>query len=261
MPDQLSDVELQCSSQELFTLAALLGAEALVGVSDPFPGWLTEEIQEVMRQAQQRLAEREVLRFVNSQWQMSACIALLLSTLIEPQAVLLANLSLMTGEYQQLVFYARSPFFTELTVTCAESYRLRLLEEGDQVLTRIQDFWQVDAQLSPPAANSFLLPKKTLDQACQVLEQAESLLKPYGMAGETFLHSLHTAQRNGAVVAMRRSATWQVGGKGFLQGENGLWLLRSVQQSGESWVEVIPSDAQALLGELHTLLQLFWVGK
>ncbi len=261
MAASLGDNALSCSPPELFTLAALLGGQTLIGIPDPFPGWLTEEIQDVMTQAQERLAERDVLRRVNNEWRMDAFAALLIGTLIEPQAVLLVNLSLPGSKLQQKALYARYPFFTELSETSDGGYRLSLLEESGQAFSFILDFWQVDEQAAPAGAVDFSLPQKTLDQARQSPEQAESLLKPYGPAAETFLHSLRTAQRNGSVVAMRKRGTWQVGGMGFLQAENGLWRLRSFQQGGENWVEAIPSDVSHLQAELRALLQSFWPGE
>jgi len=257
----LEENGLFCSPPELFTLAALLGGQTLIGIPDPFPGWLAEEIQDVMAQTQQRLAEREVLRRVNNEWRMDAFAALLVGTMTEPQAVLLANLSLPGGELHHRALYARLPFFTELSETPEGGYRLRLLEEGQQALASILEFWQVEERVAPAPGSSFSLPQKTLDQARQSLQQAEALLRPYGPAAATFLDSLRRAQRNGSVVAMRKRNAWQVGGMGFLQAENGLWRLRSFQQGGEDWVEAIPCETTSLQAELRALLQSFWPGE
>jgi hypothetical protein len=259
MTAELLDIGLQCSHHELFTLAALLGGETLIGVPDPFPGWLTEEIRDAMRQAQEQLIERNVLRVVDSDIRMDAFVALLVGTLIEPQAVLLANLSQARGEIQQKTFYARSPFSIELTRTSEDNYHLHLLADGEQVHSLILGFWGVDAKVPPAKSPAFSLPQRILEQLRHTSEQVKNMLKPYGTGGEIFLRSLRSAQRNGAVVAMRKRATWQVGGMGFLQAENGLWRLRSFHQSGENWVEVIPCDLSSLQAELHVLLASFWL--
>ncbi len=261
MAASLEENGLICSPPELFTLAALLGGQTLIGIPDPFPGWLTEEIQDLMTQTQEQLAERDILRRVNNEWRMDAFAALLVGTLIEPQAVLLVNLSLPGEKLQRKALYARLPFFTELSETQEGGYRLRLLEESGQAFSSVLDFWQVDAQAAPGGAVAFSVPQRTLDQARQSPEQSESLLKSYGPAAETFLHSLRTAQRNGSLVAMRKRNAWQVGGMGFLQAENGLWRLRSFQQGGEDWVEAIPCKATDLETELRALLQSFWPGE
>lgn len=58
LPEKMA---LQCSTIELYTLASLVGGEMLVGVPDPFQGWLREEIELSMQKARQTLIQRNVL--------------------------------------------------------------------------------------------------------------------------------------------------------------------------------------------------------
>jgi len=49
------ETSIMLSPPELFTLASLLGGKTLIGIPDPFPGWLSEEIQQTMQSAQSSL--------------------------------------------------------------------------------------------------------------------------------------------------------------------------------------------------------------
>lgn len=49
------------SNVELFFLCGLMGSQCLIGVADPFPGYLTEEIKEIWEDTQKSLIQRELL--------------------------------------------------------------------------------------------------------------------------------------------------------------------------------------------------------
>jgi len=255
-----SDFDLTCSPQELFTLAALLGGQLLIGFPDPFPGWLTEEIQEAMVQSQQALVERDYLRQENGEWRMDALVAALIGTLIAPSAVLLVTASAPSAQMQRQAFYARPPFLVQVT-EAQEGYHLHPLSEDRQALAAILNLWQVECT-TPAAEESFSMPEKLLEQVRQALAQApaqaEALLRPYGASGEAFLRSLERARRNGALVVMRQRGVWQVGGLGFLESENGLWRLRSFQSNAQDWVECLPCSIAELWQEVAVLLERYF---
>ena len=53
---------LTCSAQELIFLAGVLGADALIGVEDPFRGWFGEELKAAWEETKQDLARKRLLR-------------------------------------------------------------------------------------------------------------------------------------------------------------------------------------------------------
>jgi hypothetical protein len=52
---------LECTGRELFYLSSLAGGGALIGIPDPFTGWLADDIADTMQQAQADLAQRHVV--------------------------------------------------------------------------------------------------------------------------------------------------------------------------------------------------------
>ncbi len=52
---------ITCTPAEAAFLASLLGAHTLLGLSDPFHGWLADEIGEAWERARTTLAERRYL--------------------------------------------------------------------------------------------------------------------------------------------------------------------------------------------------------
>jgi len=60
------------------------------------------------------------------------------------------------------------------------------------------------------------------------------------------------------LVVMRQRGTWQAGGLGFLEGENGLWRLRSFQSNAQDWVECLPCSAAELWQQVEALLERYF---
>lgn len=59
--EKATRTEWRCTSTELYLLAGLAGARALVGVADPFPGFLAEEVQATIEPLKQELQDQQVL--------------------------------------------------------------------------------------------------------------------------------------------------------------------------------------------------------
>jgi len=259
-----SEFTLTCSTQELFTLASLLGGEMLIGVPDPFPGWLTEEIEEAMQEARKALAERGHLTLrPDGQVVMDVATAALVGTLVAPQSVVLLTETMPDVTPNQSAFYHRSPL-TVFLKNEGNTLSLSPIEEPDALYEQIVDIWQVGAQKAA-RAETFSLPESAIQSAREARTAGEAAvqraLQQTGAGtknARTLARTLSTPHRNGALVAMcPRENSWETGGLGMLAGENGMWLLRSCTRQQTNWVELDPCSGKKLAEEIQKLLRRF----
>jgi hypothetical protein len=255
---------LVCSSVELYTLASLLGGEMLTGLPDPFPGWLTEEIQAAMEEARQSLTTRGILApREDGQMVMDVVAAALVGTLVSPQAVFILTVTGPEPPPRQVNLYYRVP----LTVAMErreENWALGFLPDTAAIARRVQELWHLGPQKAV-RASSFSLSEKEMEQVRQarVLGEKEVLshLEKAGVppaSARAMARTLTAPRQNGAMVALcSRQGVWDTGGLGILEGENGLWLLRSFSRQGANWIECVPRSGQQLMAEVETLLHRF----
>jgi len=254
---------LVLSPPELFTLASLMGGEMLLGIPDPFPGWLTEEIVEAMEAARQKMVERGLLVLQSDgQIVIDAIVAALIWPIVTPQVVLLLTGGVPDQPSQQISFYHHSPL-TVAVELYGEQWNVYPLPDRTSLSEQIRNRWQLREQQGTDA-QTFSLPEDALQAALQVLPSEEEVCRSLQEAGvppaaaRAAARTLTTLRQNGALVAIRRRAElWQTEGLGILEGENGLWLLRSLTRRGHPWVEFTPCPASEIMDEIDALLDRF----
>ena len=259
-----SEWNLSCSNVELFTLASLLGGVMLVGVPDPFPGWLTEEIEEAMQAARKTLAERGHLTLrPDGQVVMDVATAALVGTLVAPRAVFLLTEATPDKAPRQWACYHRPPL-TVLLESEGEALSLKPLEGQSALFEQVVSAWQLGVQKAV-RAETLSLPESAMQSEREARTAGEAAMQnALQQAGagaknaRALARTLSASRRSGALVAMRpRENSWETGGLGMLDGENGLWLLRSFTRQQADWVELIPCSAQKLSAEIEMLLKHF----
>ena len=254
---------LVLSPPELFTLASLMGGEMLLGIPDPFPGWLTEEIVEAMEAARQKMVERGFLALQSDgQIVIDAIVAALIWPIVTPQVVLLLIGGVPDQPSQQISFYHHSPL-TVAVELYGEQWNVYPLLDRTALSEQIRQRWQLKEQQGADA-QAFSLPEDALQAALQVLPAEEKVCRALQETGVpptaacAAARTLTTLRQNGALVAIRRRAElWQTEGLGILEGENGLWLLRSLTRRGHPWVEFTPCPASEIMDEIDALLDRF----
>lgn len=258
----LNEMNLSCSTEELFTLVSLLGGDVLVGVPDPFPGWLTEEIAEAMAAAQTTLVEHGYLMaLADGKVQMDVLTAAQIGAMAAPQAVFLLT-STVPGEMpRQVVFYHRAPI-TVLLERNGDQYHLKSLSSENVILSEIKEFWKLD-QRKAVDADSISVPQAVLQSVQEIIsagrDKIQKRLEEAGVAKENaraLAITLTSSELNGALVSLRpQPNSWDVGGLGILSGENGQWLLRSFSRQQTDWVGLTPSSDEKIIKEIEALLR------
>lgn len=263
MNELLTQNHFTCSSEELFTLASMLGGETLIGIPDPFPGWLTEEIEAAVSKSCEELVQRGYLQELNGEMSMDILVAALVATVIEPEVAIILTMHHPPAMPQQELFYRRSPLIVHLHPSDG-LYTLTALSSSQEILSLIWKAWGLGAQKAAKG-KGFSVPQEALDSVREALGQGEQearrVLRLAGVelgSARAFVRTLQTGVRNGTLIALRPlETTWQVEGIGILEGENGLWWLRPFHRQTAEWVECTPCSAAELREEIGALLERF----
>jgi len=242
---------ITCSAQEMVFLASLLGADTLLGIDDPFMGWLADEIEEAWQRARTALVER---RFIEVQSDggivMDIAVAALVGTCAFPEASFILTVT-PAGERTDVRYFHLTGYLAVEQAVVNDGYRLTALEDAQAVFMRMTGLLGLHNQQATPGTGGALAEERLLQArtlACESgIEAAQSALHQAGLDPDTaaaLAKTLAHPVRNGALVALaRREFTWEVAGLGLLEGQNGLWRLRAFTRGGENWVEATPCDA------------------
>lgn len=253
---------ITCSAIEATFLASLLGGDMLLGMPDPFPGWLTEEIHASWAQAQKTLAERRYIEIESDgRIVIDTAVAALVSTWASPEASFILTFTSPDTSNQTRYFHLTRYLAVEQHLTSESLYQLTALEDARAIFQRIMQIWRLKDQTAAPGAKT-LLSAETLTRVRTVAQEnvveAETLLKQAGVDEATACalgRTLAQPNANGALVALaRRTEGWDVFGLGILESVNGLWRLRSFNRDLENWIEVIPADAAQVCVEIRRLM-------
>ena len=245
---------ITCSAREMTFLAGSLGADTLLGVADPFVGWLADEIEQAGEQTQATLAGRKFIEIQpDGGIVMDVAVAALVGTCAFPDASFVVTFTPAGGEAVTRHLYVTPQLAVEqVAVTGPDTaYRLMALENGKAAYQRILQIFGLNGQQAVSASGGEL-PEAGLVRARSAaaeagLEEAQKVLQKAGLgedAAAALAETLSNPIANGALVALARQETaWDVAGLGLLEGENGLWRLRAFTRDGENWVEARSCDA------------------
>lgn len=251
-----------CSAIELTFLASLLGAETLVGIPDPFTGWLTEEVEAAWGQARAALADRGAIRLLpGGRVEVDHAVANLVYACATPVGSVMVTYTPADGQDECYYFHAKDGVVVQQERAGA-LHALTPCESPDHVWQRMTEILPLSdrpAFTAPPA----LLPGEDLARTRKLAAERGPeaaavklrLLDIHPTTAELLAQTLFRPVGNGAVVSLvPRQDEWTVDGIGVLEGENGLWLMRSTRQGDEEWVRLAPSGKAEAEAEIRRLL-------
>ncbi len=253
---------ITCTPAEAAFLASLLGAHTLLGLSDPFHGWLADEIGEAWERARTTLAERRYLEVAAEEnLVIDTMVAALIGTWAFSQASFLLTVTRFdrTARY---AFHLTRHLGVEQIEEDPSQVRLTALRDAAAVHQRIVELLGLQEQAAAasrpaamPATALFEARAAALASGC---EGAREVLAQAGVDPEiarALAETMADPRANAALVALvPRVAAWEVGGLGVLEGRNGQWRLRRYSRGSEEWVEAIPCAADEMRHEVRRLM-------
>lgn len=251
---------ITCSPVEASFLAGLLGGTALVGMADPFQGWLADEIEAAWADARASLTSR---RFIEVQGDgrivMDIDVAALIAAWAFADVSFLLTCTTAEGRVEECNFHVRQGQAVEQRMTENGTIRLTPLKNVAAVYRRIADRLRLRNQPAATGARASL-PEAVLVQARAIAAErgaaaASAVLRQAYLptaTADALAEALATPSLNGALAVLARlEIGWDVAGMGVLEGPSGLWRLRAFSQEGENWVEVVPCDAEGARTDLR----------
>jgi len=224
-----------CSTIELTYLASVLGTEALVGVPDPFIGYLTEETEAAWAAARTALGERGVIALSPAGLPaVRADVARLVRICGQPDGSLMLTCTHGEGEAMACYLHTAEGLTVEQHAS-TEAASLRALTDSSQVWHRVRELLRLTDRPSPGSCPAATLPPAELASLrAMAFEQgalaAAAHLSQMGLPADTARLLSETLCRpvsNGSAISLiHRHGEWLAEGVGILEGENGLWLLR-----------------------------------
>lgn len=211
---------VELDAAEFTFLAALMQADTVLGLADPFGGLLGQEIEQLWAQAQQTLLEKNYIALDSEQRVvMDTTVAALVSVCCYPAVTFALSFEPVQGDPLLSYFHLYKDLVVEQFVQTG-TYQLRDIGSYDQLVPRLLELCKLERQ--------------------QYLESQANLGNLQGTGGLL------------AIVA--ESAAWQVTGFGFLVGDQGLGLLWPTNRKGEEIVEFQACSFHQLVGELNNLV-------
>lgn len=236
-----SALVITCTRTEAAFLASLLGADLLIGLDDPFRGWLADEIEAAWEEAKSALAQRQFIRIEEDGGiVMDTTVAALIGVWAFADASFLLRLTTWPHAEHTVAFHVVPPLSVEVHVE-EEQCHLTPLEDAMAVYQRIVTLCQIETPSSLPDIRLYIeenvlsealtrAQEEETTKVAQFLQQHSSIS---AQGAEVLADTLSHLVRSGMLVGMaRRSTTWEVDSTGFLVGQNGLWCLRSINHKG-----------------------------
>jgi hypothetical protein len=255
-------MRITCSAHEFTFLARLLGANSLVGMIDPYIGWLSEEITAAWETARDSLAARGFLAIdANGQVLPNPAVAALIATCAFPDASFILTNSAATGHQEVRYFHCTRHLAIERTEHGA-GYQLAALSDAVAIYDRLRTLiaWDNRSAVSSPGGEVAEATLKAARRYAAAGDQpaAEAILQRAGLDASTvtaLAQTLAQPKRTASLVAItRRETVWDVTGLGMLDGEHGMWYLRLFPRGRDTRVEIQPCPAKTMAEQVRQVM-------
>lgn len=257
----MKSAEVHGTAVEMVLLAGLLGAEQVLGVEDPFHGWLAEEVDSAWQETRAGLLARGYLTSgPGGTTTLDETVAALVGTWAYARASFVVSATRELGPAQVAYYHVGDHLAVE-QVRTDDGCRLVALGDAEAVLARVCRLSGLAAQAAA-AQGSIALPESDLRRAREAAQAGGApaalplLLRPGASDkdAQALAATLAEPLANSALAGLaRRGDAWEVAGLALLEGRNGLWRLRPFARDGADWVEAIPCAAAAAAQELRQL--------
>lgn len=261
--------EFSVSTMELVYLAALLGADGLLGVDDPFSGQLRDEVAEGLARARNSLVARGLVAMsAAGTVAVARDLAAMVNACARPDASLLLTHTDGTQTHRVRCFHQSGGKTVELSVgPDADSISVMTELAGpDEVALRAWRMLGLRDQAVPPggpvtlSADALRAGRRAAAESGAAA--GESFLAGEGVPPEAargLAQALAEPIANGSAVAMcKRDPEWDVTGFSFLHGIEGAWLLKPMRFGTTDSVEAVPVTGRQARAELDGLIGRVW---
>lgn len=256
---------LDFSPAELALLLSLFQAPGMLGLKDPFPGMLADEIEAQLSEAKQSLQARDYIRVsVDGGVTIDRTVAGLVAACAFPEYTLVATYEHSKGRRDTCYIHFRENLIVEDAVMDSGQHQLTALRDREVALKRLLRQLRLSKQVAAPGRACIVSESLLFEARGAAVDEgvakAIPLLTSGGVDADAAAHIADTLSHpvsNSAMALIKFGDRQKQSVEGFalLEGKNGLWSLRSVSKgSREPLVEIAPCDASEAIRQVVELV-------
>lgn len=262
-----ASLSLAFSSQELWFLFSLFGPGVVLGMENPYLGWLMEEREAANREALRSLVDRGLARVVSDdEIDLDDVLAQMVQVCVQPlhSLILHAQKASPTPAAERRYVHWGETLLVEHRLMSEDRHRLTALPDQDALVPRLENVLRLNTPVRSDGED-FVIKEDVLFQAGQRCSNGENkmalaLLEDAGLQEDTaarLVKALTSPVANSAAVVVVNRAerdTHHVRGMAVLEGEEDLWMMMPFEHNNAAYVRFVPAGAQELRDKLLAIL-------
>lgn len=263
--NQPSRTDWLCTDSELYLLAGMLGSRGLVGVADPFPGYLAEEVQEKVAELRDHLLARGGLVGTSDSFTLDESLVPWLQTIAFAKTVYWITDNGSAAPWQGHVYVGDELVVAKAAADASGQSRVYTMGTPEEARSAVLARFALADEAALPFA-TVMISQASCEQAVALSRsgngsaELQALIACFAEEGlseahadalaRSFAEPLHLGQwvRMEPVVG-----GWNVRDLGFCCSEQGHWLLSFVTRGEKRFVEFRPASG----GEVKQALAEF----
>lgn len=263
----ITSLSLDFSTQELWFLFSLFGPAVILGVENPYLGWLMDEREEAQKDALHTLVDRDLVRILaDDEIAVDDVLARMIEVCANPRhsLILHAQGANASGIGERRFVHYGGKLLVEHAILDVQQHRLTAIKDNTALIDYITPLLRLDTS-ARSEGERFKVNEKTLFEARELCEnkkdqEALSLLRESGLDDKIASALVNTlngpVSNSAAVVVVNRIErdTQHVRGMAILEGEQDVWMMRPYDRNGSAYVEFTPADAKTLKERLAAIL-------
>lgn len=254
---------INLASKQLWLLLAEYAPITVIGIENPYQGWLVEDIEADAEKSIQALKDQGLLNSTdNDSFELLPDLRLAVDLIAKPQTILI-TLDSSTGEFQEQTYYYLGKQESVRMLREADKLRLERIPNRPSLLDLLLN--DLPLPETPLSSTAFNLPEDILFQASAMAVQnnypeALSLLDESDLtdsARNELMEALQSRQANASFAILKNpsdAGTQKVTGFGILAGGNRLWRITPANKPGNTRIEFFPTTPEQLRSDLSSLL-------
>lgn len=250
------------SIKEFWLLLSQFAPAVVLGVENPYTGWLAEEISSANREAAESLLQRGLVRPINNEMvDVDDGLLTMAKACIHPQHSVILQVSHQEGKDQQRYIHLMEDLIVEHYQESPGQHRLGSIASRHALIEHLKNL--IDLQPGTEAnGNPFQLPEKALFEASglgadgnegevlAVLNESD-LTEPQRVALAATLCTPLANASVAVIINQGNPETQHVGGFGILQGKDHLWVMTPFEKMGMPMVRFDPVDNELIQKKLE----------
>lgn len=267
--DRVSGSEIQLaihlSSEELWFLLSQFGPAVILGMENPYLGWLANEIEAAHKAALKSLVDRDLVRMVSKdEIALDETLATMVAACAQADHSLIVQRQRADGAGQRSHVHFANGLIVEHQETEPGRHRLMAVRDRQALTDLLAIVLQSDSRAADEG-ESFDIAEQVLFEARDLCSQghaqrAVALLVSRGLNDEmaaqlTKVLASPTASSSVVVLVNRAEAeTQHVRGFAVLEGQHRMWIVRSHDGNGHDQVEFVPANATTIQARFFDIL-------